>query len=151
MKATIRSYRRFNVRCDRACIAEPSLADELITRRLKMYWPSSIFACWIISSSAAAQWRVLPNVDCFDLDAATQLEMAVKQVIERDCAGILVAGMVTGNSAQYVLQVKDGAEALRRIVALSEARMPARIQYDREEDPAWRSTFDLLWGRGRAS
>lgn len=82
-----------------------------------------------------------------DLEAALQLEAAIKQSVEADYSGILVAGMVTQNRAQYVLQAKDAAEARRRIEALPEARVPVRTEYEFEIDPMWRSSFELLLGR----
>jgi hypothetical protein len=81
-----------------------------------------------------------------DLDAALQLEAAVKHAIEQDQHGILVAGAVTANRAQYVMQTKDGAEARRRIEALPESHLPLRTEFEFEVDPSWSSTFRFLLG-----
>lgn len=79
-----------------------------------------------------------------DLEAALQLELAIKRTIERDHRGILVASLVTRNRAQYVLQTRDGAEAWQRIEALPQARLPTHAEYELEVDPSWYSTFELL-------
>jgi hypothetical protein len=81
-----------------------------------------------------------------DLEAALQLEAAIKQAIEYDGWGVLVAGMVTGSHAQYVMQTKDGESTRRRIEALPEARSPPRIEFEFEVDPSWSATFRLLLG-----
>jgi hypothetical protein len=81
-----------------------------------------------------------------DLEAALQLEAAIKQTIERDRSGVLVAGMVTGSHAQYVVQSQDGEDTRRRIEALPEARLPPRTEFELEVDASWSSSFRLLLG-----